>query len=1403
MPEEQRFAICIGIEHFSPASPDTDGLSRLADDWDSQPWSTLPHARQMTEDLASVVESCGYTCRSVTGRSTTAQEIGEPVLDSIAGGTASDLRVVHVFSHGFRADRTGKLYVVGSDGSHHGLSDVESWLTAVEDFENSPTTLFLLDICHSGTAARYPWQLPPSEAVGRAWVIAASAPQESAVSGRFTLAVTQTLQALRDGELDVHRTYKYVPLATIAQEISRRVVTSFVDVEGTPQTVTASAVDLTADTGSPPFFANPDYGQSEWDSLKLGLDPGLVEFLDDIDPDNLLDPAHFIDRAAGRGPLHHRIRSGCFTGRRSQLATLSAWCSGESGDGSICVVTGSPGSGKSALLGILVCAAHPQLRQGSKPVWERVFGVDVRLDALSAVHARQRPMPQVVHSLCEQLGLPSAISTPARLCRAVALLQRRPAIIVDALDEAVNPVELMNELLLPLARVVRPDGSAACRVAVGMRPWADLLPLRKSAESEGILVDLDAVPAHVLRADLTKYIERLTESCLPYRDAAFGALRRAFAETVAKALTEAKPAAEDRWGEFLVAGLYTHHAIDRMARMHNAVEAVEVGARVPRTLPGVLELDLRSQRSPLPLRALVAALAFGRGNGMPLETVRRFVTAVAPDFVREHRLTTADVQEALKTVRFYLRTAPDTDASTLYRLFHQGLTDHLRAHPKADTEDVEPDLPQRILNRLLAPLPQNPDGSRTGWRAARPYTLRHAIQHAAEAGRADELLTDVEFLLHADPILLFPELDHARSPEARLSAIVYRSSATLHSMSTVRQRQQILAVDAARCHVTDFSRRISAVPVEPSQLWKPLVARAGDTDTETVELGTANTGDAYAVDITTVGGRPTVVSGHGDGSVRTWDLFTGRSLGPALRAHTDGVRSIVCAELDGRPVAVSGGADNLAHIWDLESRRQIGRPFTGHTDWIRSMAVSSLEGRTVVVTGSADNSAQVWFLDTQEQLGRPLRGHTDWIRSVACTLLHGRPTAVTVSADGTARLWDLQSQQPVGEAMRGHAGAVRAVTCSVVQGRSVVVTGGADGTLRVWDPETREPVGEPLSGHPGGVWCLTATIHDGVPLVVAGSTDGSVRTWDLDHRTLLRPPMAPHQGWVSDVAVLRTADRCYVVSSSGDGSIQAGDVDSGEAVSPQMTLHSATVNALFPACDARGHTTVLGTSDGLLRTIDVITGDCLQVSKRFAVAAPFMTKTWVGGEEMMVSADEKGVIALWDLERDRPAALAPVPRRAGLIAMTTNAHGLLVTGTREGVIDFWDLERGRPAALAPVPRRAGLIAMTTNAHGLLVTGTREGVIDFWNLERGRPAALAPVPRQARLVAMTTNAHGLLVTASMSPRSGTSTVIRAWDFFRAESVETMVVPGIVRALSITECNRITISTGWEILIFQPS
>ena len=110
-------------------------------------------------------------------------------------------------------------------------------------------------------------------------------------------------------------------------------------------------------------------------------------------------------------------------------------------------------------------------------------------------------------------------------------------------------------------------------------------------------------------------------------------------------------------------------------------------------------------------------------------------------------------------------------------------------------------------------------------------------------------------------------------------------------------------------------------------------------------------------------GRPAVVSGSFDYTVRVWDLGAGHPVGDPFTAHGP-VWAVAVGELDGRPIVVSGSADGTVRIWDLGTGDPVGVPFTGHTDWVLAVAVGELDGRPIVVSGSKDGNVRVWDLAT-------------------------------------------------------------------------------------------------------------------------------------------------------------------------------------------------------------------------------------------------------------------------------------------------------------------------------------------------------------------------------------------------------------------------------------------------------
>lgn len=524
------------------------------------------------------------------------------------------------------------------------------------------------------------------------------------------------------------------------------------------------------------------------------------------------------------------------------------------------LVRGSPGSGKSALLGVCVCAAHPRLRAATASLWQVAAHRPSLHPNLAAVHARQYDLREITASLGRQLldgdgardpasdtypghqTFPAAPRSPEDLVDALAQLPDPPVVVLDALDEALGPEGLIDRLLLPLVTTRRSDGRPICRLLVGTRPWSRFGRLLEYADQHGEVVDLDDIPPSQRRTDLTAYVDALLELHTELALAATAGPRRAFARAVADTLTHGgtasgKPPAlsgvlervlpgsdnvdqTDHWGETLVAALYTYQATRHDSAAFNSSEvARELGELVPTTLPEVLELDL-AQRPPSPWRrALLAGLAHAGGEGMPLTllttvtTVTTVTTTLAAVFNDTAlgaggpgvTLDAEQVSAELGRLRFYLRTGVDTDGTTLYRLFHQGLADYLQRlsgftgfrDPRDQATFAGRRITRLVFDSLIHTVPRDGDARR--WDLAVPYLLRHLARHANDAGRVDALLTEAGFLVYADQDSIRPVTELATSDAARVAATVYRTA--LSSGTSTRDheaRGDCLAITATQ-----------------------------------------------------------------------------------------------------------------------------------------------------------------------------------------------------------------------------------------------------------------------------------------------------------------------------------------------------------------------------------------------------------------------------------------------------------------------------------------------------------------------------------------------------------------------------------------------------------------------------
>jgi WD40 repeat protein len=1399
----------------------------------------LPYAPGYAEELLDVLQQFDYAAQvGQGGKSDDLASSGRVLSNSVeevieqSRQEAASAVIVHVLSHG--SVTNDHLYVYGNDGSR-GHNHVETWLGWVQDHDGiRPHALFILDICHSGKATRRPWLEFTPAATRRAWVIAACLDEEKAFNGRFTRALIDVLQKYGSLDLRVDPKYAYIPLGTFVKEIDRELDRDRDGdrCSGLPQHIEMSHVQpLELDTilTNLPFFKNKNRNPLSRARTELSSRlPEMARAMLDAVP----DAEYFLDRAGGGNPPGGEQEVGFFQGRQGQLRELAAWMNGTGGP--LKVVTGKPGVGKSALLGILVCTTHPKLRDATQRLWGHLpYPPPVLVDRFCALHARLRTLPEITEGLARQLGLGS-IDNAERLAAEIAGLDGVvPVILVDAVDEARDPEGLANVLLLQLATASRADGGPACRLLIGSRSglWIDAL-IRAAGSEQATSLDLGLADPGELRTALIDYLNRVLRMRGPYATAALDEVREHLAVSVAEILTgrDGGVGTPD-WGEFLVAVVFAHHLLaSEPARSFE--EAEQLAASVPRDLPGVLRLDQSRQASPW-MRPILAAVARAHGEGMPEPLIELAVPVMRPKDQQGVAPTSREVHEVLDQAEFYLRRSVDTDGYTLYRLFHQSLTDWLRQEPweSADGNDAAPEVAGPLFEALTGQIVGR--GRPGTWRSARPYLVRHGSEHAVEAGRLDDLLVDPEFLVHADPDILARHLHHATSAAARQAAAIHRASYVQHHQATPQVRREILAVDAAR-----FGQLVWAQDLAGMSRWQLRWATGGQVSSALLATLAGHVDGARAVTTTVTAGRPTAVTADGDGSVRVWDLLSGEvaaTLGAhsgwingvachsssralllvtanedraarvwdlttaqvkvTLRGHGDSVSAVATAATGhGREVVLTVSGDDTARVWDLDTG-QVLLEFSEHTNAVTGIACSVVDGRPVAVTTSNDRTAQVWDIET----GRVIAtySHPAPLRGVACTGLSGRPVAVTVSEDGTVQVWDIETGRVI--ATYSHPAPLRGVACTDLSGRPVAVTVSEDGTAQVWDIESGQELAV-LAGHTGPVIAAACAELYGLPVAITTSTDGTARVWDLtpDRKAPALP--APHTGPIRALTCVTAGTQPTVVSGSADGAIRLWDLATGRQLA--SLPGSGPVNSV-DATEIQGRLVVTGTRDDQTGHIWEPADQARPIPLNGFTDA-VTTGTCVARDGTPVLVTTSGPwLHVWDLSVAAPGVAMTsdttvLTGHSGPVnaAARTELDGrpMVVTVSNEPVVRIFDPVTGKVAGLFSrhVGRVLAVACGTLHGRPIAVTGGDDWAI-VWDLaNQDVLATLDGHPGPVTAVTCT------IADDEMTAFTASGNSVRAWDAATGQLLGTFHFPYSVHALCGGWSKEIVVATGRELV-----
>ncbi|MET9770336.1 caspase family protein [Streptomyces sp. NPDC006415] len=1162
--------------------------------------------------------------------------------------------------------------------------------------------LLILDTCYSGQGGnelaasaleRLGAQWAPSSTSPGLVVVSSAQPNQQAKAGLFPQLLSEAVGSRATaGHAPTH-----LSVSAVVEQMNKHP-----DRPGY-QHINLSLLGL---TGEPPdFFTNPRHNVRLTD-VDLALQDAA-----EFDAYALQRETEFSSRFLVRamGYSGNAGQGWWFCGRRRVLAELAAWLNQTTasapdglveadipaGEG-VRVVTAGPGSGKTAVLGLVGALTMPDRRRtvpldslGLDPdLIPAEGGIDV------VMYAQNLTDSQVLAGLAAAAGF--RCTTVGQFLEAVDERyrgRRRPfTVLIDALDEAATPATLCSQIVRPLIEHAR----GRIRLLLGTRPYLlDCLGLsNRPTHRNGPVIDLDS-PRYTDRKALLAYtIRNLVQShaTSPYR-------RPPFSDRPERLRPIARAVADAAGDSFLVARFAAYTLASADTAVPDPQDA-RWRASLPRHAGQAMRDDLTQRLGPDAQRAtdLLRPLAYAEGQGLPWEDIwAPLATAISGRPYNDD-----DLLWLRRNAGSYVVEATENGRSA-YRLYHQALTEHIRE--STDEAAVH----SAFVDTLTDQVPYRGDATRD-WSRAHPYTLNYLAIHAATARRLDGLLNDTEYLVHAVPRRLTPHLHHAQTEHGRLTAAFYRSSLSLHATATAPLRRRVLALDAARVGATAQHHQLTSHI--PQGDWAPQWATGSDFSPALRNTLVGHTSAVRAVACSIVDGVPVAVTGDDDGTVRMWDLASGTPMGNTLVGHTGAVRAVACSIVDGVPVAVTGDGVGTVRVWDLASGTPIGQPFTGHTRAVRAVACSIVDGVPVAVTGDGDGAVRVWDLASGTPIGEPLTGHKYSVFDVACSTLNGVSVAVTGGWDCTVRMWDLASGTLIGEPLTGSTGSVMAVACSTLNGVPVAVAGDGFGTVWVWDLASGTPIGEPLTGQGGEVFAVACSTVNGVPVAVTGSIDGTVRVRDLASGALIGEPFTGHTRAVEAVACSILNGVPVAVTGDGDGTVRVWDLASNTPIGQRLTGHNGTVPAVRITQEKEA------TSPSLTEIATIAPRPTNSV-----FAAAYST---VNGVPVAVTGGRDGTVRTWDLASGTPLGQPLNCYYDALLALactTVNRIPVAVTGHGDCTVRMWDLASGTPLGQPFTGHRGSVFAVACTTFGgapVAVTGDGVGTVRVWDLASGTP-----------------------------------------------------------------------------------
>ena len=576
------------------------------------------------------------------------------------------------------------------------------------------------------------------------------------------------------------------------------------------------------------------------------------------------------------------------------------------------------------------------------------------------------------------------------------------------------------------------------------------------------------------------------------------------------------------------------------------------------------------------------------------------------------------------------------------------------------------------------------------------------------------------------------------------------------------------------------SDRVIGLALTPKSDW--IISGSTDKTIKIWELATGeciHTLRGHKGSVTSVAVSPDgklVISGSEDETIRIWDTITGECL-HTLRGHKGPVTSVAVCHIGN--FIISGSEDETIRIWDVATRKCICF-LEGHCDAVTSVVILSKDPK--IISSSKDRKIKIWNFESFESITKPrilrnrtLRGHKDTINTIAISGYE--QNIISGSNDRTIRVWEIDSGKCV-KNIPGH-GKITALT--ICPARNLFVTGSEDKTIRIWNLETGDFIYS-FEGHFNAITSLLIT-PDGRQLL-SSSNDGSIQVWDLECKNKVqssdRSPCA-----VKIIVPSKYGD--IAISGSEDGTIRFWNLTNGNCI---RIIQAGKINGIESiAITPTGNHFVTTSNDQVIRIWDLISG---KIIRKFTERTNWITNIVItpdGGN--VVSGSGFGPIRVWDFKSGECIRIMNGHDEA-ITSIAISPDGChVISGSIDKTIRVWDLESGDCVRIMNGHDEAVTSIAITPDGCQVISGSKDKTIRVWDLESGD--CIRNLPQNfSDVIALGISSDGQLLVSGSSEK-----ILKIWSLHDGKLLSSFSCEGIVKTCVFSNNNRIIAGDqfGW--------